>query len=63
LHHPEILPVCEACLYADADDFSSSKGKTFLFGELFAKIKKMLSRWQESLFLQESSLHKFFAIG
>jgi hypothetical protein len=51
LHHPEILPVCVACLYADADDFSLSKGKTFLFGELSCKEKKDAFEMARAFFL------------
>jgi hypothetical protein len=35
----EIFLVCLTCLWAYADDFSSSLGKNFLFGELLVNKK------------------------
>jgi hypothetical protein len=40
LQRPEIFPVYVACLYVDADNFSSSESKNFLFGELSCTDKK-----------------------
>jgi hypothetical protein len=58
LQRPEIVSLCVACLSEDADDFSSSYGKIFLFGELYCDKKKILATYQG--FLPECLPNKKF---
>jgi hypothetical protein len=63
LQHPEIFPVCVACLCVDADDFSASYCKNFLFGKLSSKEKKRCLLGCKRLFFRKKARHtKFFCL-